>query len=130
MSFAEQGIQERSEKSLGNFNSVLTKGFFVTELAYGGFALTVSGCVLEKSCRGDTAFLRETQDEGLCRTLEIELYDKVNIQKNSGSVSAAAGFCSCPSILPFLFLEEEKSMGRKDLSTVWTSILYTEILDT
>lgn len=54
LSFAEQGILERHEKPLGNFNSVLTKIFLVIELAYSGFALTVSECVLERSCRGET----------------------------------------------------------------------------
>lgn len=49
------------------------------------------------------------QAEVLFRTLEIELLDKDDKQKSLAAVSS--DFCTCPPFLPFLFLEEEKSMG-------------------
>lgn len=102
LSFAEQGILERHEKPLGNFNSVLTKIFWVIELAYRGFALTVPKCVLERSCRGETMHFwgKLSRAEALCRIPETELCDKDHIQKSSGWVSTAAGFGTCPSIHP------------------------------
>lgn len=60
--------------------------------------------------------------------LEIELLDKDNEQKSLAAVSSTSGFCTCPPFLSFLFLEEEKSMGRDHSCTAWTSILDTEIL--
>lgn len=100
---------ERHEKPLGNFNSVLTTIFLVIELAYRGFALTVSECVLGRSCGGETMLFRGklSQAEALHRILETELCDKDNIQKSSGWVSATAGFCTCPSIYASIPFSEE-----------------------